>query len=273
MAQARYWGWSGTDYSIYGVNSTPGGFSTFGGNLPGAVQDSNDATYARWNGSGIFGFAINDPNIPSASTGVQAGVSSRSGSNIPSSDQYYLAKSRSAIVKIGNLTGGAGPNNDSATSSTDGDGGTLTPGNFAATYWGVYADGFTTYLMKVFELQVYYTFTLPTPGAITNQPSGVSTSAATLNASVNPNTATSAYPVTYLFEWGITPAFGNTTTPGTLTGNGSTGVTANISGLAAGNTYYYRIKAYNADVTSFGDTVSFTAGSGVVSGRRQFASL
>lgn len=104
-------------------------------------------------------------------------------------------------------------------------------------------------------------FTLPTPTATTNAASNVTLTGAQLNGTINPNGANAAYPVSYKFEWGLTAAYGNTTTvTGGQTGSSDTPVSAQISGLTSGLTYHYRVVALNADVTTNGSDVSFTAG-------------
>lgn len=102
-------------------------------------------------------------------------------------------------------------------------------------------------------------FTLPTPVANTSSPTGVTTSGATLIGGINPNGATAAYPVSYHFEWGLTAAYGNSTTiVGGQTGSADAGVSAVISGLSPNTTYHYRIVSSNADVTTNGLDTSFT---------------
>ncbi|MFZ9874501.1 MAG: Ig-like domain-containing protein, partial [Candidatus Methylacidiphilales bacterium] len=78
---------------------------------------------------------------------------------------------------------------------------------------------------------------------------------ATLNATVTPNGATT----TVSFEYGTTESLGSTTT-GTSIGSGSSpvAVSANLTGLQANTTYYYRAVATNSQGTTTGTTLSFT---------------
>lgn len=85
----------------------------------------------------------------------------------------------------------------------------------------------------------------------------VTETSANLIGSVTPNGSDT----TYYFQWGSTESFGNVT-PTVDVGSGTTPVTvtAEISGLAAGATYYYTLYASNANGNVTGYTLSFTAG-------------
>jgi hypothetical protein len=77
---------------------------------------------------------------------------------------------------------------------------------------------------------------------------------ATLDATVTPNGA----PTTVSFEYGTTESLG-LTTAGTSIGSGSSpvAVSANLTGLQANTTYYYRAVATNSQGTTTGTTLSF----------------
>ena len=95
------------------------------------------------------------------------------------------------------------------------------------------------------------------PGVTTNAASGVKSSEATLQASVNPNGAET----TYQFEYGTTTSYGSKA-PATATslGSGTTSmeVSQPIAGLTPGATYHFRISATNAAGTSRGEDRTFT---------------
>lgn len=99
------------------------------------------------------------------------------------------------------------------------------------------------------------------PIVTTTAATGVTTAAATLNGTVNPNTLAT----TAKFEWGTTISYGNTTTVQNL-GSGSTAVAINapLSGLTAGVTYHYRAVGINADGTTNGADMTFTPGAASV---------
>lgn len=100
-------------------------------------------------------------------------------------------------------------------------------------------------------------------GATTNVPTGVSTSGATLNG----NLSTGVTAAATSFFWGVdsTCASGTSVaaTPATVTGTGN--VSANLTGLTAGNTYYYKVvgttdAGLETEGTVEGSCVSFVAG-------------
>jgi len=95
------------------------------------------------------------------------------------------------------------------------------------------------------------------PTAVTGTGSSVSPSAATLNATVNPNggNVTSCQ-----FEWGTTTAYGQTAPCGQTVGNGTVDVPVSsaLSGLAPGTLYHFRIDAGNTGGTTDGADDTFT---------------
>ena len=80
------------------------------------------------------------------------------------------------------------------------------------------------------------------PTVVTLAPTNVGNTTATLNAQVNANGCST----TVIFEYGETTSFGMSVaaSPGTVSGNALTVVSATIN-IVAGKTYYYRIKATN----------------------------
>lgn len=98
------------------------------------------------------------------------------------------------------------------------------------------------------------------PTVTTLPVSNLTGTSVSLNGSVNPN----GLATNYHFQWGTTIAFGNTTAVTSAgSGNSVSNVSASLTGLTPGQTYYYRISATNADGTSNGETLSFVPG-GVV---------
>lgn len=95
-----------------------------------------------------------------------------------------------------------------------------------------------------------------TPTATTGDATNVSQNLATLNGTVNPNgTAT-----TYVFQYGTTTAYGSTSSAASA-GAGTAPVAAarNVTGLAPGTTYHYRIVATNSqNKKAFGLDRTFT---------------
>jgi uncharacterized repeat protein (TIGR01451 family) len=82
----------------------------------------------------------------------------------------------------------------------------------------------------------------------------ISSSAAALNASVNPNNSNT----NLWFEYGTTPSLGYTSGyQGVGSGNWNINVTAYLSNLSANTTYYYRAVASNSYGASYGTIQSF----------------
>lgn len=86
-------------------------------------------------------------------------------------------------------------------------------------------------------------------------------STATLNGTITPNTDVD-HPVTWFFDWGLSPGVLSHSTPfvADISGLDPVAVSAVITGLIAGTTYYYRVNAYHNGGTTFvrGSTLSFT---------------
>ena len=83
----------------------------------------------------------------------------------------------------------------------------------------------------------------------------VSLSSATLNGTVNANTSNA----TPSFEYGLTTSYGTTiaATPGSVSGNTTTPISAAISGLLPNSTYHYRAFATNVTGTGYGLDMTF----------------
>jgi phosphodiesterase/alkaline phosphatase D-like protein len=94
----------------------------------------------------------------------------------------------------------------------------------------------------------------PAPTATTTMATALSSSAATLNGSVNPE----GVPTTYYFQYGTTAAYGSKTATQSA-GSASTAqaAAANASGLQASTTYHYRLVAVSAGGTVVGGDNTF----------------
>jgi hypothetical protein len=104
-------------------------------------------------------------------------------------------------------------------------------------------------------------FTTPShapPLALTEPATNKNGNSATMNATVNPNgLQTSVY-----FEWGLTTAYGNTTSVQSLSADiDNISMAANITGLPTNTTYHYRVVATNADGTTNVSDMTFTTSS------------
>jgi len=94
------------------------------------------------------------------------------------------------------------------------------------------------------------------PICVTQAATGVTTTSATLNGTVNAN----GYSTTTSFKWGLTAAYGNIAAgaPLTITGNTAISITANLSGLLPGNTYHYCVCGVNSAGNNCGNDMTFT---------------
>jgi alpha-amylase len=100
--------------------------------------------------------------------------------------------------------------------------------------------------------------TLPVkPTVTTLATTNVSVTDAVLPGTVNPNGSESIY----FFEYGTNSAFGSVTAAQSAgAGTNAVSVSATLSNLAAGQTYYYRTAASNSFGISYGSAQSFSAG-------------
>lgn len=106
------------------------------------------------------------------------------------------------------------------------------------------------------------TFTTRAAQTITTDPaSAIGNTLATLNGTVNPQSASNA--VTYYFEWGLTTTYGNVTaTQGPSSGTSGIPFTAALIGLVNTTTYHFRAVAKTGEVTVLGADRTFTTGAG-----------
>ena len=94
------------------------------------------------------------------------------------------------------------------------------------------------------------------PSGLTQSPTNVTTTGATLNGTVNPNDLST----TVTFEYGTTTSYGSTATAtqSPVTGNAMVNVTVEISGLLPATTYHYRVKTVNSIGTTYSEDKTFT---------------
>jgi hypothetical protein len=101
-----------------------------------------------------------------------------------------------------------------------------------------------------------------TPAVVTQEATSLTATTATLNASVNANwSPTSSLAIRYSTDESVVVNGGGTVAPvvpSQATGGDATGITANISALQPGTTYYFRASATNGQGSVVGAVLSFT---------------
>ena len=100
-----------------------------------------------------------------------------------------------------------------------------------------------------------FTSSIKLPVAVTRPATNIRKNSATLNGTVN----ASDLPTTVTFEYGTTPGHGVTISAaqGSVSGNVPVLVSADITGLQAGVTYYFRVVAANSRAKTTGTDVTF----------------
>jgi len=92
------------------------------------------------------------------------------------------------------------------------------------------------------------------PVVIANGATNVTSSSATLNATVDPHGLTTSVH----FQYGTTTSYGSTSPSQSKTGNTYQTASANVGGLSASTTYHFRLVATNSAGTTYGTDRTFT---------------
>jgi len=136
-------------------------------------------------------------------------------------------------------------------------------GNFSSTILDL--NGATSYFVRAYAtnssgtgygMAMSFKTLGQAPINTTLPPTLLTNSSATLNGTVNPNYLST----TVTFEYGSSTSYGQTALAfqNPLTGNSNSNVTASITGLSAGTTYHFRIKAENSLGINYSNDLSFT---------------
>jgi hypothetical protein len=122
-------------------------------------------------------------------------------------------------------------------------------------YYRILGNGFQfTYVGNAVQSFTTSTNPLGAPIMTTTTASNVTNTTATLNGTYNANNAAS----TIWFEYGTTPALGNSTSAQSVSATSASSYNAGITGLTANTTYYFRAVGQNASGTSYASILSFS---------------
>jgi multidrug efflux pump subunit AcrA (membrane-fusion protein) len=198
-------------------------------------------------------FTTAEPLAPTAATGAATGVTTTSATlsgtvNPNSGDtsyyfEYGTTKSFGSLTPTVDAGSGASATQESALLTG------LEPGTtYVYELVATNAFGITHGVMQFFTTS---TASTTATGAATN----VTSTAATLNGTVNPQGANT----TYHFEYGLTAALGRRTASKSAGSSaGSVSVSADLTGLEPGKTYHFRLVSSNVVGTSRGADETFT---------------
>jgi hypothetical protein len=232
---------NGIQSNPFGITFDYANFSQTTSNIPNLPADPllhgpmGNVTQAQWSG----GTSI---TMSPASNSSVIGVVYKTGSSFGNSNVMvaYATYGSGKVVAIGDSSpcdDGTGDTNDQLYDGWVGD----ANGNHRilimnATIW-LAASGVTA------------------PSVSTGSASGITTSSATLNGTINPNGAST----NYYFQWGTTTSYGNSTaTVSAGSGTSPVAVSANITGISTGTTYHFRLVATNSAGTTNGSDQVFT---------------
>ena len=226
---------SGTTY-YYRVKATKSGYtdSSWRTGSNGCVVSAVTPT--------VTTTAISSITANSASSG--GNVTSDGGATITARGVYW---SISANPTIGDSNTTDGTGSGSFDSSITG----LKPGTkYYVRAYATNEGGLTGYG----EDQVFTTLA-DVPGAVTRQAGSVTSVAAILNGTVNPNGAET----TVGFEWGVDTGYGGyiNAIQNPVSGTDDQEVSAEISGLIPGKTYHFRVSGTNSEGIAYGLDESF----------------
>jgi hypothetical protein len=233
------------------------------------AQNVNGTTYGA---DLTFSTAVGDDhgNSPTTATHIGAPASIAGDLEVASDEDYFRFNANAGMTYTIETSLGSLPDshiylydtNGATELEEDDDGG---DGLASRIEWTASSTG--TYYVKVISYNNMYagTYTLtvtvlgipaPAPTATTTAASGVGSTGATLNGTLNAKGSST----TVTFEYGTTPAYGTTVTAdqSPVTGSTDTAVSATLSGLTNGTTYHYRVVAQNVNGTTYGADMTFT---------------
>jgi putative cell wall-binding protein len=221
------------DGAVVGGNVS---FTTLGTAPAGSPTTVTEAASAVGTTTATVNGTIN-PNSHTTSYYFEYGTSTGYGFVTPTVNGLTGSTTQSVSANLGSLLGGTTYDVQLVANNTDG---TTTGGNVS----------FTTSALA------------GSPVVVTEAATSISGTTAVLNGTINPE----GTPVSnYHFMFGTTPSFGLNTTAGTLLSSTTPqSVSATITSLTPGATYYFELIATNGVGSSEGGTLSFVASGGLV---------
>jgi hypothetical protein len=198
---------------------------------------------------------------PTSVTGTGATLNATINANGQNTSNIYLEISTSATFASDTSTVTATPSTATGTSNT----------SISAAVTGLVFQ--TTYYIRAFATNatgtmtsLTYSFTTPAaPFVATSAASDTSTTGVTLNGSVVGNGDSGGTSTTVVFQYSLNSDMSSATevspaSNGTIAGGDTTSIAVSkaLTGLVAGNTYYFRLKATNNYGTNVGSTLSIT---------------
>lgn len=262
MAQTRTY----SAYTLYGpsIAGSIAGTAGFGTGLLN-TGDANGRHLSGLLGQRDFGVVFtNDLAIPTNAslTGIQISYRLKGVSNLPSQalgtpipfqqlppntvNGTVINATTSFVTSTRNFNSAPG-------------GGPISLNQAFSTQYGLFQSGAGFDLnSQVSLLTMGLTFSLVAPTCTTLAPINITRVAALLQANVNPLGATSAYPVSYRFQYGKTLGYGGLTplTSG-LVGSDNILVAAQLVGLTPNTLYHARVVVSNGDNTVNGNDITF----------------
>jgi phosphodiesterase/alkaline phosphatase D-like protein len=255
--------WNTSTYSVFfniTTGNTPVSISgfTWASNTGGANESVNvytkNGTYSGYEKNS--GSWTNQGSFPASATNPE--ILNITAITIPANTTYGFCLYCSYIFDF--LCSSSASNvSDSKITVTSGSIGGTSDNPFTLNQTNVTMDGSVKYLSGTSTSATRTPVTVTVnqvPTATTSAASSISSTAATLNGSVNANNASTAV----TFQYGTTASYGTsvTATPSPVTGSSATAVSYALSGLMPNTTYYYRIVGVNTVGTTNGTGLTFT---------------
>ena len=221
--------------------------------LPSVTKDINGALRTNPPDMGAYEFGADPQVVTTTASSVTYNAATLNGTFNAAGTTFNTFFDYGLTTALGNTVSGV-PAQVTGTTPISASG--EISGLLPSTPYFYRARGVTTGGLTVYGNTVSFTTTVEPPLVTTEAATSITSSAATLNGTVNANGGTA----TVEFEWGLTTTYGNTVTAiqSPVTGNEVILVSAGISGLTPNTIYNFRVKATNEGGTTYGNNLTFT---------------